>query len=102
MRPEFLLIDISNSFTKFALASCEKLGEGREIATAKLDAATLRKITRGWKFERVVLSSVVPAKSTLIASLKKAVLRVSPNLKLGVGVDYPNPKRIGADRLANA
>jgi len=30
------------------------------------------------------------------------VLWLNPRLKLGVGIDYPKPKSIGADRLANA
>ena len=27
---------------------------------------------------------------------------LTPQVQLGVGIDYPNPKKIGADRLANA
>jgi len=30
------------------------------------------------------------------------VLRVGPDLNLGVGIEYPRPQSIGADRLANA
>jgi type III pantothenate kinase len=30
------------------------------------------------------------------------VIWLNPRLKLGVGIDYPKPKSIGADRLANA
>src|SRR5213082_4202717 len=33
---------------------------------------------------------------------KARVLWLNSTVKLGVGVDYPNPKSIGADRLANA
>jgi type III pantothenate kinase len=32
----------------------------------------------------------------------RPVLRVTAKLKLGVGIDYPKPATIGADRLANA
>src|SRR5207302_2125097 len=51
---------------------------------------------------RVVLSSVVPEKNKIVTTLKKPVLRVGPKIKLGVGIDYPQPDKIGADRLANA
>ena len=101
---DFLLIDNSNSFTKFALASRTKLGATRKVATRSLDEAALREVLRGWKFARVVLSSVVPEKGELIARClaPAPVLRVSAKVDLGVGIDYPKPKTIGADRLANA
>lgn len=98
---DFLLIDISNSFTKFAIANSDSLGPQRSIMTAKLTADSLKKLVRGWAFKRVVLSSVVPKKNKLITSLKKPVVRVGPKLNLGVGIEYPKPKKIGADRLAN-
>ena len=44
---EFLLIDNSNSFTKFALASRDALGPVRKLRTAALDAASLRHVLRG-------------------------------------------------------
>jgi type III pantothenate kinase len=51
-----------------------------------------------------VVSSVVPAKSKIVlrAATRIPVLFVSAKAKLGVGVDYPAPASIGADRLANA
>ena len=54
---------------------------------------------------KVVVSSVVPAKNSAIsrAARKKAkVIWLDWKLKLGVGIDYPKPQSIGADRLANA
>ncbi len=100
----FLLIDNSNSFTKFALATRTKLLKTARIATREITAASVAKITRGWRFDAVVLSSVVPKKETVLArALRKwPLLRVGPGLQLGVGIDFPNPKSIGADRLANA
>ena len=51
-----------------------------------------------------VVCSVVPKKNRIVKSAagKRKVLWVDPRLKLGVGIDYPNSKTIGADRLANA
>lgn len=103
-RAEFLLIDNSNSFTKFALASREKLGAVRRCATRDLDAPTVHRMVRGWRFDAVVVSSVVPLKGELLARTLDdwPLLRVSHKTNLGVGVDYPRPESIGADRLANA
>jgi type III pantothenate kinase len=103
-RAEFLLIDNSNSFTKFALASRETLGPVRKCETDELDAAMVHRVVRGWRFDAVVLSSVVPSLGELLARTLDdwPMVRVGPKTKLGVGIDYPKPSSIGADRLANA
>lgn len=103
-RAEFLLIDNSNSFTKFALSSRSELGPIRRHSTRELDARALHRILRGWRFDAVVMSSVVPFKGRLIARTLDdwPLIEVGAKTKLGVGIDYPQPKRIGADRLANA
>ena len=101
---DFLLIDNSNSFTKFALASRGEVGPARKLSTAGLERDALVRVLREWHWKKAILSSVVPAKGDLIADFlaPHPVLRVSAKSKLGVGVDYPQPKTIGADRLANA
>jgi len=50
------------------------------------------------------VSSVVPAQDKIIrrAAKRIPILFVSAKCNLGVGVDYPEPTSIGADRLANA
>jgi type III pantothenate kinase len=52
----------------------------------------------------IIVSSVVPKRNKAItaAAGSTRVLFLSPRLDLGVGVDYPEPGSIGADRLANA
>ena len=101
---KYLLIDISNSFTKLAFASPERIGQPRRLATEKFSAASLRRFIHGRKIDIVVVASVVPAKNSIVPKAvgKAKVLWLGPQLKLGVGVDYPKPKTIGADRLANA
>ena len=57
------------------------------------------------KVRKMVVSSVVPAINSAIsrvAKKKAKVLWLDWRLKLGVGIDYPKPQSIGADRLANA
>ena len=54
--------------------------------------------------QRIVVCSVVPKKDALIrkAAGKIPLTFVNAKSELGVGVDYPEPESIGADRLANA
>ncbi len=100
----FLLVDNSNSFTKLALASAEKVLATRKLPTRELTAATFTKTLGRWRYERAVLCSVVPAAGAIIAETLAGgpLLQVSAKIKLGVGIDYPQPHSIGADRLANA
>jgi type III pantothenate kinase len=100
----YLLIDISNSFTKLAFATPARCSAPERIETAKLNLARLSAFFRRRNLDLVVVSSVVPKKNTVLrrAAKKVSTLFVSAECKLGVGVDYPDPRSIGADRLANA
>lgn len=101
---EFLLVDNSNSFTKFALSSETRMGAAHRLPTREVSPAKVRELLRGWEFRRVVLCSVVPAKAAVLKRIFRAhpVLEVSSRISLGVGIEYPKPASIGADRLANA
>jgi len=101
---DYLLIDISNSFTKLALASPNRIRRTTRIETRKLSATFLRRFLKGGNVGTVVVCSVVPKKNRAVrrAARDSRILWLTPNIELGVGVDYPNPKTIGADRLANA
>ena len=100
----YLLIDISNSYTKFAFASASRIGATRRLPTRDFDARYLRRILGQRNPKTVVISSVVPAKNASIASpvRPRRLIWVSSRIQLGVGIDYPAPRTIGADRLANA
>lgn len=100
----YLLIDISNSFTKLALASRKRIARPSRIATNKLTAAYLRGFIKRRKVDRFVVCSVVPKKNREVksAARKTQILWLGPHVKLGVGIKYPSPETIGADRLANA
>jgi type III pantothenate kinase len=101
---DYLLIDVSNSFVKLAPATTEKIGKSIRLPTSKLTIAAIQKILRARKVHTVVVSSVVPKKNkTIMRGAGSArVLFLTPKLDLGVGIDYPQPHSIGADRLANA
>jgi type III pantothenate kinase len=100
----YLLIDISNSFTKLAVSSPKRISRPSRIATHKLTSTYLRRFTSRRKIDMFVVCSVVPKKNREVRSAagKTRTLWLRPGLKLGVGIDYPAPKTIGADRLANA
>ena len=74
------------------------------VETARLSGASIDRLLRKRRVDHVVVSSVVPKKNALIRRSTKGIrtLFVSAKCELGVGVDYPEPKLIGADRLANA
>ena len=101
---EFLLIDNSNSFTKFAISTRKEISAPRRLSTPAVEKDSLVRILHGWKFQSVIMCSVVPTKGELLTQLlaPHRVHSVNVKTKLGVGIDYPNPRTIGADRLANA
>ena len=103
MSAAFLLADVGNGRIKLALASPEALLDRRECPTAGLDAAALRAALDGWSFHRAVLCSVVPA---VVPAFREvcgpSLLELRHDTALGIGIRYPQPERIGADRLANA
>jgi len=100
----YLLVDISNSFTKVALASRKRIAQRKRVATADFTANFLKNLIKRGGIDLVVVSSVVPKKNREIrkAAGKIKILWLSWHSRLGVGVDYPRPSSIGADRLANA
>jgi len=98
----FLVIDVSNSYTKFAVASGGKLGRVRRIPTSEASARRFADETANLRFERAVLCSVVPARNRAVhRALRVPVLEISPALDLGISISYPDPASIGSDRLAN-
>jgi type III pantothenate kinase len=104
MAARYLLIDISNSFTKLAFATETRILKPSKLPTENFNARLLWNALRRRKIDRIIVSSVVPAKNPEVEKATGAVpvLWLNWRTKIGVGIDYPNPKTIGADRLANA
>jgi len=111
-KADFLLIDISNSFTKLVAASRERLtGQVVRIPTKELSTEAIhRAMGAASHYRRVVLSSVVPDAVEAVrayiapdaASEQPKLIQLNHEANLGIGIDYPTPAGIGADRLANA
>jgi type III pantothenate kinase len=102
--PDYLLIDVSNSFTKLAFATTRRMQRPVRVATSRLTSQYLAPLLRRKKPERIVVCSVVPAKNREIrkAAGPLKIVWLGAQVRLGVGIDYPSPSTIGADRLANA
>jgi len=97
---DYLLIDISNSYAKFAFASTKRVSTPARIGTGKLSTGVISRFLGDRKVRKIVVSSVVPAKNSAIAKAAKKtdVLWLNWKLNLGVEIDYPEPQSIGADR----
>jgi type III pantothenate kinase len=104
-RSDYLLIDVSNSYAKLAFASRERVSNPVRIPTAELSSSIVAEFLRQRQVRKVIVSSVVPTKNSVItkaAHNKAQVLWLDWKLKLGVAIEYPKPQSIGADHLANA
>src|SRR6184192_3566966 len=101
---DYLLVDISNSYTKLVFASTKRISTPVRIVTNKLSSSVFSRFLGQRRVQKVVVSSVVPKKNRTISKVagKTRVLWLNSTVKLGVGIDYPAPETIGADRLANA
>ena len=103
--PDYLLIDVSNSYAKIAFASKQAVSAPVRIATGELSSSVVAAFLRRRHVRKVVVSSVVPEKDSVIskaAGNKSKALWLDWKMNLGVAIDYPKPQSIGADRLANA
>ena len=96
-----LLIDVSNSFTKFATARNGIIGRVTRMPTTEITPKSFS--TAKGKTDRVVISSVVPKIDNILSrSLTCPALWVDHRVQSGIRINYPKPSSIGADRLANA
>ncbi len=99
MAKPFLLINVNNTNTTFALANRDRLLLLRRIPTAKVREVPFSP----QRYRGIVLASVVPRVSKrLLRKLPESPLQVDAFCDLGIGVRYPKKRQIGADRLANA
>ena len=99
----FLLVNLNNTSTKFALANEKELLEKKVLATKSLSVTTVKRAIHKWKFDHLLVGSVVPKKTAIFRNLFGIrMMEVTPDLELGIGIDFSEPHGIGADRLANA
>jgi type III pantothenate kinase len=100
-----LIVDNSNTRTKFALADGDQLDPWRAIIpTPEISPKSLEECLADINWDASIISSVVPQKAAILASWlgNKPCHQLSHLSKLPIGINYPKPEQIGADRLANA
>ena len=102
----WLLIDNSNTRTKFALGDADHLLPWRAVLpTVEISHNSLTSLLAEIDFSAVMICSVVPTKAAILKTHfdgKFPLHFLDCHSPLGMGIDYPNPAQIGADRLANS
>ncbi len=100
-----LIVDNSNTRTKLALANGDCLKSWRAIIpTPEISQQSLTDALNEISWDASIISSVVPDKAATLASYlsSKPCHQLSHLSNLPIGINYPKPEQIGADRLANA
>lgn len=100
----WLLIDNSNTRTKFVLFDSCLCSEVRLLPTSEIAVSSVAALLSGWKFSNVCLCSVVPWAAELIAQAlcEYPLVRVCPAQTVSVDFSsYPGVATLGADRVAN-
>ena len=104
---KFLLIDNSNSRTKFALGDERGLLSGWRgmLPTPEIEPDRLAVLLEGIDFQACLIGSVVPRRAEILKAFlsdRGPLHLLDHRSPLGFAIDYPEPGQIGADRLANA
>lgn len=106
-----LLFDIGNTNTHVGLANNKRVVRHADIPTnvflAGKAARPLQRFVGKAEVNSAAICSVVPRATPKIQAVvqslwKMRALELGPKTLRGVGIDYPKPKSIGPDRLANA
>jgi len=102
-KPTTVLVDVSNSFTKIASYKNGRIGAVRRVPTREwTPALCARELAGGRGDTRVVACSVVPRVTAIFQKKISGLTLLTARSPLAVGIRYPKPETIGADRLANA
>jgi type III pantothenate kinase len=99
----FLVVDVSNSFTKYAVSTSEKLGRVQSLPTKEITKPWLKELQQARPEALVYLSSVVPICTALFQiQFGDQLNNLHGEADLGLKINYPRRSQIGPDRLANA
>ena len=106
-----LLLDIGNTHTHLGLADPRRVIKHSNLATTTwFDGRAGQRVATfvgRVPLEGAALCSVVPGATSRVRRMAVQrwafkPLELTPETIVGVGIDYPRPRTIGADRLANA
>ena len=105
----FFVIDVGNTSTKWGIANSKRILREYEFPTSKFSGRGNRypRLNLPRNLSGAIISCVVPKALPSIKAFLTHLgiskpLVVSAKIDLGIGVRYPEPKKIGADRLVNA
>ena len=105
-----LLLDIGNTNTHLGLANARRVVKQAVMPTAAwLDGTAARLAARfvgRARLKGAALCSVVPSVTSVVCQVVRRLwhlqcLELTVETLRGVGIDYPRPRSIGPDRLAN-
>ena len=109
-----LLVDIGNTHIHAAAANGERIVADARFASSLLSLgqaerplAKLLRLAKADRLDGAVFCSVVPRLNPPLKRLLRehwqcAAFQLTARTVTGIGIDYPKPATIGADRLANA
>lgn len=100
----WLLIDNSNSRTKFRLGDASGLLEWNAVMpTQDLEPSSIKTLVEGLDISAVIVASVVPQKEAELRKLfeNNRYHQLTHESPLGYGFEVDAPEQIGHDRLAN-
>jgi type III pantothenate kinase len=106
-----LLFDIGNTHTHIGLANDKRVMKHTDVSTrdwfSGRAGTQVRQFVWRAEPEGVALCSVVPkatpsVKAFVNGTFELECLELNPETLCGVGINYPEPQRIGPDRLANS
>jgi type III pantothenate kinase len=106
-----LLFDIGNTHTHLGLATDKRVIKQSNIPTRDWFAGKAARLVKQFvgveKINGAILCSVVPRATPPVRKTVRNIwnidtLELNSKTTRGVGIDYPKPKTIGADRLANS
>lgn len=106
-----LLLDVGNTHTHLGLANNRRIVKQRNISTESWSnnqaGMFVTKFVAKAALDGAMVCSVVPGATPRVRHLVKAAwslecMELTVRTVVGVGINYPNPSTIGADRLANA
>jgi len=104
------LFDIGNTHTHIGLANSGRVARHTDVPTRDWRGTAARRVAARFlkgPITGAILCSVAPAVTPMVMKFLKTTyglpsLQLTSETALGVGIDYPEPDTIGADRLANA
>lgn len=106
-----LLLDIGNTHTHVGLGDTHRVRRHMDVPTSWWVNASAGRRLVAWlgkaQLEGAALCSVVPGATPIVRRFVRRrwrihCLELTPRTIAGVGIEYPRPKTIGQDRLANA